>query len=259
VSAVLPPALAVLTLLLLWQALSRWAGVPDFVLPGPAAVARAGWAGRAALGRAIGFTLAETGIGLAIALVLAILTAVALSGSAWLRRAVQPLLVASQTVQILAVAPLLILWFGFGLTPKVLVVVLGCYFPLAVSLAEGLQRVDPDWLRLFASLGARPAAVWRHLRLPAALPAFFAGLKIAVTYSVVSATIGEWVGGAEGLGLYMLRSKNALRVDQVFAGMLVTSFLSMALFALVALLERAALPWRRAARDRQALIQESST
>lgn len=243
-AAALPPALSVLGLVALWALLA--AGQLPFVLPGPVQVLRAAWVSRAALGPAVAITLLETALGLALALVVAVVVAAALAGLPPLRRALQPLLVASQTVQVLAVAPLLVMWFGFGLTPKVLVVALGCFFPLAVSLADGLGGVDRAYLDLFASLGARPAQTWRLLRLPAALPAFFSGLKIAVTYGVVSATIGEWVGGSQGLGLYMLRSRNALRIDQVFAGMLVTSILSMALYAAAAAAEHRALPWRGA-------------
>ncbi len=132
-----------------------------------------------------------------------------------LRRSLYPILVASQTVQILAIAPLLIIWFGFGLLPKVLVVILICFFPLAVNTADGLASADPDLVALLRSMGASRNQIWRMVRLPAALPSFFSGLRIAVTYSVVGATIAEWVGGSAGLGLYMLRSKNALATDQV--------------------------------------------
>jgi len=138
---------------------------------------------------------------------------------------------------------LLILWFGFGLTSKVVIVVLICFFPLTLSMADGLASADPDLVALFRAMGARRGQIWRLVRLPSALPAFFSGLKIAVTYSVVGATIGEWVGGTEGLGLYMLRSKNALATDQVFVAILVTSAVSIGLFVLTTLLERWALPW----------------
>jgi ABC-type nitrate/sulfonate/bicarbonate transport system permease component len=171
--------------------------------------------------------------------------------SPWLRRALYPLLVVSQTVQILAIAPLLIIWFGFGLLPKIIIVVLICFFPLAVSTADGLASADPDLIALFRAMGARREQIWRMVRLPAALPAFFSGLRVAVTYSIVGATIGEWVGGTEGLGLYMLRSKNALATDQVFVAIVITSALSIALYALVYFIERAALPWYHSAQRAQ--------
>jgi ABC-type nitrate/sulfonate/bicarbonate transport system permease component len=185
----------------------------------------------------------ETMIGLTIATILGVLIAAAIDLSSVVRRALYPLLVASQTVQILAIAPLLIIWFGFGMLPKVLIVVLICFFPLAVNTADGLASADPDYVSLLRAMGADRKQVWRLVRFPAALPAFFTGLRIAVTYSVVGATIGEWVGGSEGLGLYMLRSKNALATDQVFVGIVLTSMLSIALFLLVYVIERALLPW----------------
>jgi ABC-type nitrate/sulfonate/bicarbonate transport system permease component len=185
----------------------------------------------------------ETAIGLSVAIILGVIIAAAMDLSSLLHRALYPILVASQTVQILAIAPLLIIWFGFGLLPKVIIVVLICFFPLAVSTADGLASADPDLIALLRSMGANRRQIWRKIRLPAAMPSFFSGLRVAVTYSVVGATIGEWVGGSAGLGLYMLRSKNALATDQVFVAIVITSAISICLFALIYLIERAALPW----------------
>jgi ABC-type nitrate/sulfonate/bicarbonate transport system permease component len=240
---ILPP-LALLTLAVAaWALTAARSGLPGFILPSPAEVVRAGWETRELLLPALRTTMVETALGLAISILLAAAIAAAIDLSLFLRRAVYPLLVASQTIQILAIAPLLILWFGFGLTSKVVIVVLICFFPLTLSMADGLASADPDLVALFRAMGASRGQIWRMIRLPSATPAFFSGLKIAVTYSVVGATIGEWVGGTEGLGLYMLRSKNALATDQVFVGILVTSAVSIGLFVLVTLLERRALPW----------------
>jgi ABC-type nitrate/sulfonate/bicarbonate transport system permease component len=240
---ILPPLALLGLLILMWAAVASGSGLPSFILPSPADVAQAGWTTRSLLLPALATTLFETGVGLAISIALAAAIAAAIDFSSLLRRAVYPLLVASQTVQILAIAPLLILWFGFGLTSKVVIVVLICFFPLTLSMADGLASADPDLVALFRAMGARRGQVWRMVRLPSALPAFFSGLKIAVTYSVVGATIGEWVGGTQGLGLYMLRSKNALATDQVFVAILVTSAVSIGLFFLVTVIERMALPW----------------
>lgn len=238
-----PPAVLIVLAIAAWAAAAAWGGLSAFLLPSPSQVLAAGWQTRSILLPALGTTLVETALGMAISIGLGAVLAGALDFSTWVRRALYPLLVASQTVQILAIAPLLILWFGFGLTSKVVIVVLICFFPLTLSMADGLASADPDLLALFRAMGARRGQIWRMVRLPAALPGFFSGLKIAVTYSVVGATIGEWVGGTQGLGLYMLRSKNALATDQVFVGILVTSALSIGLFALVSLVERLALPW----------------
>jgi ABC-type nitrate/sulfonate/bicarbonate transport system permease component len=240
---VLPPLALLILVVAAWALVSARSGLSAFILPSPAEVARAGWETRGLLLPALRTTLLETGLGLIISIGLGAAIAAAIDLSPVLRRALYPLLVASQTVQILAIAPLLIIWFGFGLTSKVLIVVLICFFPLTLSMADGLASADPDLLALFRAMGARRGQIWRMVRLPSALPAFFSGLRIAVTYSVVGATIGEWVGGTEGLGLYLLRSKNALATDQVFVAILITSAVSIGLFLLVTLLERLALPW----------------
>jgi ABC-type nitrate/sulfonate/bicarbonate transport system permease component len=241
--SVIPPLALMIAVVVAWWAYARLAGLSSFILPTPLEVLRAVWRTRDLLGSATAVTMIETALGLAAALVLAVLVAAAMDLSGFLRRALYPLLIASQTVQILAIAPLLIIWYGFGLTPKVIIVVLVCFFPMAVSTFDGLVSADPDYIALLRAMGASRGQIWRIVRLPAALPSFFSGLRVAVTYSVVGATIAEWVGGSGGLGLYILRSNNALATDQVFAGMVVTTLLSMGLFVLVALLERAALPW----------------
>ncbi len=238
-----PPLLLTAFALLAWQVVAARSGLSAFILPSPGDVARAGWETRSLLGASIGTTMLETGVGLAVALILGVTIAAAMDLSPFLRRALYPILVASQTVQILAIAPLLIIWFGFGLLPKVIIVVLVCFFPLAVNTADGLASADPDLVALLRSMGARREQIWRMVRLPAALPSFFSGLRVAVTYSVVGATIGEWVGGSAGLGLYMLRSKNALATDQVFVAIVITTAISIGMYALVSVIERAALPW----------------
>ncbi len=246
-----PPASLILLMVLAWYAIAETSGLSAFILPSPGDVGEAAWRTRRLLGPAIGATMLETAIGLAVALLLAVALAAAMDLSSFLRRALYPLLVASQTVQILAIAPLLIIWFGFGLTPKVIVVVLVCFFPMAVNTADGLASADPDLIALLRAMGAKRGQIWRMVRLPAALPSFFSGLRVAVTYSVVGATIGEWVGGKSGLGMYMLRSKNALATDQVFVAIVITTLLSIGLFVLVYGIERLVLPWYYSAERKQ--------
>ncbi len=241
--AALAPATTVAAALAAWQVIAVTSGLPPFVLPSIERVAAAGWNTRAALGDAIASTLLETALGLGISLALGVGLAAIMDWSRLMRRALYPLLVASQTVQIMAIAPLLIIWFHFGLTPIVIIVVLVCFFPLAVNTADGLASADPDLIALLRAMGATRAQIWRLVRLPSALPSFFSGLRVAVTYSIVGATIAEWVGGSVGLGNYMLVSWHSLATDQVFVAIVVTTVLSMGLFALVALIERALLPW----------------
>jgi ABC-type nitrate/sulfonate/bicarbonate transport system permease component len=237
--------------LLLWQMLAISSGLQPFILPSPERVLRAGWETRQLLAAAIATTLLETALGLAVSIALGVMLAAAIDLSSFIRRGLYPILVASQTVQILAIAPLLIIWFGFGLLPKVLIVILICFFPMAVNTADGLASADPDLVSLLRSMGASRWQIWRIVRMPSALPNFFSGLRLAVTYSVVGATIAEWVGGSGGLGLYMLRSKNALATDQVFVAIVVTSALSIALYILAVLIEHALLPWHYSAQRRE--------
>lgn len=244
-----PPLLLIGFAIFSWHIVAVRTGLSAFILPSPIRVIQAGWETRDLLLSAIGTTMLETIIGLCIAILLGVIIAGAMDLSPFLKRALYPILVSSQTVQILAIAPLLIIWFGFGLLPKVIIVVLICFFPLTVSTADGLASADPDHIALFLAMGASRRQIWNMVRLPSALPSFFSGLRVAVTYSVVGATIGEWVGGSAGLGLYMLRSKNALATDQVFVAIVITSVISIGLFALIFLLERALLPWYHRARE----------
>jgi ABC-type nitrate/sulfonate/bicarbonate transport system permease component len=164
------------------------------------------------------------------------------------RRAVYPLLVASQTVPIVAVAPLLVLWFGIGLLPKVVVVVLVTFFPIAVALLDGLASADRDATDLLESMGASHRQQLLKLRLPGALPSFFTGLRISVTYAVIGAIFGEAVGAIDGLGIWIVLSKNLFRTDLVFAAILVTAALTLGLWLLVGVVERLVIPWHRAGR-----------
>jgi ABC-type nitrate/sulfonate/bicarbonate transport system permease component len=143
-------------------------------------------------------------------------------------------------------APLLVLWFGFGLTPKVVVVALIALFPVAISTVEGLASSDPEQIDMLRSMGAGRRNILRLILVPAATPAFFAGLRIAAAYAIAGAVIGEWVGASSGLGLFLTRSQTSFRVDRVFVGVAVIALLSITLFGIVDLLARLAAPWQRA-------------
>jgi ABC-type nitrate/sulfonate/bicarbonate transport system permease component len=207
---VAPPVVLIVILVVGWFFVARVSGLSSFILPSPMDVIQAGWDTRALLLNAIGLTLLATGIGLVLAIIAGVGIAAIIDFWPLAHRALYPILVVSQTIQILAIAPILIIWFGFGLTPTIVIVVLFCFFPLAISTADGLISSDPDLIALLRAMGASKWQIWRIVRMPSALPSFFSGLRLAVTYSVVAATIGEWVGGSQGLGLYMLKSKNAL-------------------------------------------------
>jgi len=244
-----PPTVLLVGLLALWEILVLVSDVPRWLLPAPTQIVAAGVEAAPLLGPHIAQTMSETLLGLALALITGLLLAFAVDLSATLRRALYPLLVASQTIPILALAPLLIIWFGYDILPKVLVVALVCFFPVAVGTADGLRTADPELINLLRAMGASRRQIFTTVRVPAALPSFFSGLKIAVTYSVIGAIIGEWVGASVGLGIFMTRSSKSFLTDRVFAAIAITSLLSIVLFAAVKVLERAALPWYFAGRE----------
>jgi ABC-type nitrate/sulfonate/bicarbonate transport system permease component len=244
-----PPLLLIFLLLVAWQVLTWLMKVPKWLLPSPWQIVVAGVEARKLLGPHTWQTLKETWVGLGLAVALGLGLALVIDLSSVLRRTVYPLLVASQTVPILALAPLLIIWFGYGILPKVIVVALVCFFPIVVSTADGLRVADPDLIALLRAMGASKRQMFLKVRVPGALPSFFSGFKIAITYSVVGAVIGEWVGASRGLGIFMIRSSKNFLTDRVFAAIAVTSLLSIVMFAAVMLLERSLLPWYYARRE----------
>jgi ABC-type nitrate/sulfonate/bicarbonate transport system permease component len=242
-AAVWPSAVAVVALLLLWQGYVVISGVDQQLLPTPGAVWIALTTQRAALWANTLVTLWETLIGFGAALATGIAFGIAIDLSPWLRRALYPLLVASQAIPLIALAPLLLLWFGIGMTSKAIVVTLMCFFPIVVALADGLRGADPELIKLFRSFGAGTLRVFWSARLPGALPALFSGIRIAIAYSVIGAVIAEYVGAQAGLGYYMTLKMHSFSTVGVLATFAVTALLSFALFAVVALVERLALPW----------------
>ena len=243
-----PPVALVAILLAAWELYAGASGVSAFVLPGPSEVLGALWDQRSEAIRNTIPTVIETAVGFSVSIVAATLVAVALDRVDLARRAIEPLLVGSQTIPIIAIAPLIVVWFGFGLMPKVLVVVLVTFFPITIALLDGFASTTAEATELMRSLGASTGETFRKVRWPSGLPAFFTGLRISATYAIVAAVIGEYVGATEGLGIWMQLSQKLFRVDLVFAAILLTAILSIGLYGLVVLVERATIPWWRASR-----------
>ncbi|MGI5130138.1 ABC transporter permease [Pseudonocardia sp. CA-107938] len=242
------PALLLLAVLLVaWQVYVDVSGIRPQVLPSPLRVVQQGWAAREQLWANTVPTLQVTVVGFAVSLVLGWALAIAADFVPWVKRAFTPLLVASQTIPIIAMAPLLIIWFGFGLLPKVLVIALVTFFPVAVGLIERFAATDRAATDLLRSMGASRFDQFRYVRLPGALPRFFTALRIGITYAVTGAVFAEYAGATAGLGIYMSLQKNAFRTDLVLAAVAVTAVLSVALFALTYLVERLVIPWNRRA------------
>src|SRR6476659_3847679 len=247
-----PPIALVAIVVLGWEAYVHVAGIDPITLPAPTRVLGALWDFRdVAVGHLVP-TLFEAIVGCTLSVTLAIVVAVALDRWMPVRRAVEPLLVTSQTIPIVAIAPLFVIWFGFGLLPKVLIVVLVTFFPVAIALLDGFGRVDPEAMTLMRSMGATARQTFRKLRWPSALPALFTGLRISAVYAVIGAIFGEYVGATNGLGIWMRLSQNSFRTDLVFGAILLTAIVSVALYLGVGVVERAVVPWSATARGQTA-------
>jgi len=247
--AVLPPLAIVAVLVAIWQLYANLSGIGDDVLPPPSRVLSVSWENRGDLWSNTLPTLRATLLGFALSLVVGFVLAVVIDSWKAARRALMPVLITTQTLPIVAIAPLMILWFGFGLTPKVLLVALVTFFPLTIAFAEGFAASDPEAEALLRSMGASRARIFRSVRFPTSMPFFFAGLRIAITYAVVAAIFAEYAGASEGLGIYMQNAKNSFRTDLVLAAVLVSALRTLALFALTYALERIAIPWYRLSRQ----------
>ncbi len=251
VRRVLAPTLAVLAILVIWQGVCSAGLVPGFMLPSPVQVVLALVGDFPLLLSHLWTTLAEAAMGLLIGVGIGFLFAVIMDRFEVIYLALDPLLTVSQTVPTIAIAPLLVLWFGYGLLPKVLLVVLTTFFPVTVALVGGFRSVDPDQIDLMRTINASEWQIFRYVKLPAAAEQFFSGLRISATYAIVGAVISEWLGGFTGLGVYMTRVRKSFQYDRMFAVIIITSALSLALMGGVGILERICMPWKRAERNNE--------
>ncbi|MTH78318.1 ABC transporter permease [Paracoccus aestuariivivens] len=233
----------IVTVLALWQGVIWLAGMPPFLLPSPISVAEALWINRAEITRHAGYTLAEVALGFVLGSALGAALAVAMGFSAKLTAVLRPILTFSQTIPVFALAPILTLWLGFGMAPKIAVTVLIVFFPVCSAFLDGLARTPQAALDLAQVMGASRGRIMRHLRIPAALPYLATGLRLAAVYAPIGAVIGEWVGGARGLGALMIHANGRMKTDLVFAALLVLSVMTVVFARLVAI--AVARLWRR--------------
>ena len=241
----LPPLLLLALVVLAWQGIASLHSVDNLTLASPVETWHALRHDRSLLFDEAGVTAVEVVLGLAISIVLGFGLAVAMHVVRPLRDAAYPLLLASQAIPLLVLAPLFILAFGYGIGPKLAIVALICFFPIVVNVLDGLRSTDPELLKLMRSLGAtRWARLWKA-ELPSSLPFLFSGLRIAATVSVIGAVFGEWAGADRGLGRLVLLANNQLQTPRVYAGTVLLTLMAVVLFAIVSLAERVAIPWRR--------------
>ncbi|HHT44595.1 MAG TPA: ABC transporter permease [Fastidiosipila sp.] len=247
-----PPVLIIVLLLLLLQLLTGIGVIRDFIIPPPTAVFSAMVEQHHLLWPHIRVTTEIALIGFVLAVLFGSLMSILMERVRWLYRAFYPLIVASQTIPTIVITPVIVLLFGFGTWPRLVVVVLVCFFPLTLSFLQGLYTVDPDLIRLMRSMGANEAETLLHVKLPASLPSFFAGLKISATYCVTAAVLSEWSGSGLGLGVYMMRTKRSYAYDRMFASIVWIVLLSLIIYLLSTLLEYLFTPWLRNERKKHA-------
>ena len=243
-----PPLALLAAAVGVWELVVRTAHVPDYLFPAPTSVASSLAGDAGLLGRATLVTVREIVLGYLLAVAVAITLAVVLHFSSALRRALLPILVLSQTVPTVLLAPILAILLGYGIEPKLVVVAVVCFFPIVVNAVDGLRSTDPELVQMMRTLHGSRLAIFRRVELPGALPAIFSGARIAATYAAVGAVFGEWAGSSSGLGFVILQAQPALDTARIFAAVLILSALALCLYALVTLAERLLVPWQPEAR-----------
>lgn len=237
------PIVFILILLIIWEIIVNVGGIEKYILPAPSDVMKVLIKDFKTMIPHILATLYEGLVGFLIAIGLSIILAVIMDMVPLIKRALYPVLVISQTIPTVALAPLFIIWFGFGALPKIIVVVIVCFFPIVISIVDGLEGVDKDLINHFKLMGASKLNVFLHLKLPYGMINFFSGMRIAATYSIMGAVIGEWLGGDRGLGVYMTRARSAYALDKMFASIVIIVLISMGIFLLVSIIEKVFTPW----------------
>lgn len=236
---------AIFLILVVWQLVSSFGIVDSFMLPSPIQVVTAFVSEFPVLMEHSVITLTETFLGLLIGILFGFIMAVLMDHFEILYKAFYPLIVLTQTIPTVAIAPLMVLWFGYEMTPKVILIVITTFFPITVGLLTGFKSVDKDSVNLLRAMGAGRLEIFRYIKLPGALPQFFSGLRISASYAVVGAVISEWLGGFGGLGVYMTRVKQAFSFDKMFAVIFLISGISLLLMKGVDLLQWKCMPWEQ--------------
>jgi len=239
------PIVFMAILILIWELVVELGGIEKYILPSPSDILTVLFKEIKVIFPHMLVTLYEGIGGFLISIVLSIILAIAMDLVPILKKAMYPLLVITQTIPTIAIAPLFIIWFGFGALPKIMVVILMCFFPIVISIIDGLEGVDKDLVNHFKLMGANKIKVFLHLKLPFGMIGFFSGLRIAATYSIMGAVVGEWLGGAEGLGVYMTRAKSAYALDKMFAAIIIIVIISLLMVLLVTIIEKLVTPWNK--------------
>ncbi len=243
ITSKLAPFISLAVIIGIWLFVSEGEIVPAYMLPSPVKVVKAFIGDFPIIMGHAAVTLQEALYGLLIGTALAFVISIIMDRFHFMYKALYPILVITQTIPTIAIAPLLVLWMGFSMAPKIVLVVITTFFPIAVSLLDGFMSVDEDSVNLIRSMGGGKLKIFRYIKLPSAMGHFFSGLKVSASYAVVGAVISEWLGGFEGLGVYMTRVKKAYAFDKMFAIIIFISVISLLLMLLITLLRKACMPW----------------
>lgn len=237
--------LSFMILTLLVEFIVRIRKIPNYILPSPSSVVRTLWTTRKLLWEHSMVTLLEAISGFIISIVLAFIIGALIYNKKRIKAIIYPFLLISQTVPLIAIAPLILIWFGFGVMPKIIIVIIVCIFPILVSFLDGLSSTDKELIELFKVMKASKTRIFFTCILPNSLSSFLAGCKIAATYAIMGAVIGEWLGAQKGLGIYMTRALSSFKTESLFASIVIVILLSIILFKIIEGIEYLMMPWKR--------------
>lgn len=238
------PIITLVAAVLLWQVIVDVKNVPAYIVPSPTSIVKTLVSDFKVIMDNTKVTIYESIVGFVISIILSFVLAVLMDSFKIVRKSLYPILVISQTIPTIAIAPLFIIWFGFGPMPKIIVVVITCFFPIVISLIDGFEKVDRDYINLFRTMKASRLQTFYHLKLPYAMVNLFSGLKIAATYMVMASVIGEWLGGDSGIGVYMVRAKSAYALDKVFAAIIVIVLISIIIIYIIDFISKRLIHWK---------------
>ena len=254
----LPPILLILGILIFWELASIWFKIPDYLLPRPSQIVSISWLKRASLYGHLLVTLEEVLLGFLVGFVVGYILALLMFFSETLRKALNPIVVISQTVPVIALGPILVIWLGYNIWPKIIIVALIVFFPVTVNTFDGLVSCDPDLITLLKSMGASKWQIFTKVQQMNALPFITSATKVAITYSVIGAVVAEWIGSDKGLGAYILQSNAQIRTPQMFAAILITSLMGILMFFIAQLAENLLIPWQKGGKQKRKRIATSS-
>lgn len=243
------PLAAIAVILIAWECISYFGVVPNFMLPSPVQMIAAFVKDFSVLMLNLATTLIEAVLGLVVGVAVGFAAACIMDRWEGAYKALYPLIVITQTIPTVAIAPLLVLWFGYEMTPKIVLVIIISFFPIAVGVLDGFHSADKDAVHLLQAMGATKWQIFRHIKIPGALPQFFSGLRISVAYAIVGAVLAEWLGGFRGLGVYMTRVKKSFAYDKMFAVILLITVISLLLILAVNIAQKKMMPWKETRKD----------